>query len=513
MRPTKRSMESEELLSLAQSWLSDCQTHHDRCNAVAHRTMPSRVIEISWMSGALEPSLRLLLNPPWENYVALSYCWGNDQPVKSTTSTIHQFSEAIPFSELPKSLRDAVITAWRLSMRLLWIDSLCIMQGNPHDTAVQIALMPQIYQNAHVTISVARSSSSKHGFLHDLSVPSAQADVFKLPFRCPEGSLGTIKLFHEPDFWDPIERRAWPLQEYLLSRRVLKYGSYRLSWSCLSVEFQEDDATKENWFSRRDQRFLDLRRRFLESQKNTGSKRHIWRDLVREYTSRNLTEDRDRLLAISGIATALGIGRNNTYLGGLWLEDLPLDLLWEVTSPLQPRPREYRAPSWSWASVDGTVECFANMNVDPDLRLLSYEVTPTQEEAQYGALEAGHLEILGRMRSAYWIEDRETLVDTDTGDAVDNEALAITRGDAIENVSTASILVWCLQICPYDPILDEGPFGLILTTEDDTVFRRVGMFSFDPAAYKYEESSFRYLHREAQQKWASGCQLRKIIIK
>lgn len=192
-------MASEKALSLARSWLRDCQTRHDRCNAIAQRRMPSRIIEISWMRGAQEPSLRILQNPPWDIYAALSYCWGRDQPIKSTTSTIHQFSEAVSFSELPKSLRDGVLTTWRLSLRLLWIDSLCIIQDDPIGAAKEIALMPQIYQNAHVTISAARSSDSHDGFLHELSVPSAQADVFKLPFRCPGESISYFTLFYKPN--------------------------------------------------------------------------------------------------------------------------------------------------------------------------------------------------------------------------------------------------------------------------------------------------------------------------
>lgn len=144
--------------------------------------------------------------------------------------------------------------------------------------------------------------------------------------------------------------------------------------------------------------------------------------------------------------------------------------------------------------------------------MLSYEVTPAQPTAQYGALEAGHIEILGRMRRALWIDDRQTLVDVETGDAVDGEALAYTRADTDEGVNTAPIFVWCLKVCPYDLILDEDSFGLILNTEDERIFQGVGMFSFDPAIYEGEEPRFYDFHRKKQQKWADGSQLRKIII-
>lgn len=216
-------------------------------------------------------------------------------------------------------------------------------------------------------------------------------------------------------------------------------------------------------------------------QKDKRPKSNVWRDLVKEYTSRDLTESKDRLLAISGIATAIGIGRSDAYLGGLWLGDLLLESLWEVISPLQPRPREYRAPSWSWGSVDGTIECFANAEVDPDLRLLSYEVALAQPTARYGVLKAGLIEILGRMKRAYWIENRHTLVDVEAGDAVDADFLANTREDSHEDVNTASMLVWCLQICPYDPkvLLDlswlqtmKGPLDVLACSFSTNLFTK-----------------------------------------
>jgi hypothetical protein len=41
------------------------------------------------------------------------------------------------------------------------------------------------------------------------------------------------------------------------------------------------------------------------------------------------------------------------YLAGLWKQTLRKDLLWEMAGEfLSARPMRYRAPSWSWASVD-----------------------------------------------------------------------------------------------------------------------------------------------------------------
>jgi hypothetical protein len=58
------------------------------------------------------------------------------------------------------------------------------------DIATEISKMPQVYQGAYITISAARSSASHEGFLHDIRVPSARANITKIrpgvtsPLRC-----------------------------------------------------------------------------------------------------------------------------------------------------------------------------------------------------------------------------------------------------------------------------------------------------------------------------------------
>jgi hypothetical protein len=42
------------------------------------------------------------------------------------------------------------------------------------------------------------------------------------------------------------------------------------------------------------------------------------------------------------------------YLAGMWRTELERNLLWSVKNTFR-RPREFRAPSWSWASVDGGI--------------------------------------------------------------------------------------------------------------------------------------------------------------
>ena len=77
-----------------------------------------------------------------------------------------------------------------------------------------------------------------------------------------------------------------------------------------------------------------------------------WRMIVQDYTRRALSEPSDKLIACAGLAEEFARVLRSEYLAGLWSDSLFEDLLWVRSSLCLPRP-SYRAPSWTWASVDG----------------------------------------------------------------------------------------------------------------------------------------------------------------
>jgi hypothetical protein len=80
------------------------------------------------------------------------------------------------------------------------------------------------------------------------------------------------------------------------------------------------------------------------------------------FSGRNLTYKKDRLPAISGLAAEVVRVTGDTYLAGIWERDLLAGLSWRiylgVDASFDVRSVTYRAPSWSWASVDSKVEYF-----------------------------------------------------------------------------------------------------------------------------------------------------------
>lgn len=102
-----------------------------------------------------------------------------------------------------------------------------------------------------------------------------------------------------------------------------------------------------------------------EGLKDVGKNPFRWYKLVEAYTSRNITYQSDKLPALSGVIDAIQRQINDICYAGIWksqfiegllwrLEDPDLDLY--VMAPKQPeRPQSWRAPSWSFAAVEGVI--------------------------------------------------------------------------------------------------------------------------------------------------------------
>jgi hypothetical protein len=91
----------------------------------------------------------------------------------------------------------------------------------------------------------------------------------------------------------------------------------------------------------------------------------FWARVARSFSGCDLTFEKDKLVAVSGIVKVIldKLPPTTQYLAGFWSTNLEFQLLWRNVSGgtrLKPRPTQYRAPSWSWASIDEAVYFDAN---------------------------------------------------------------------------------------------------------------------------------------------------------
>jgi hypothetical protein len=435
-------------------------------------------------------------NPRW---AALTYVWGGDQKFKATLSFLSTLKEKFDVHRLPQTIQDALTVCRGLELEYLWVDCLCIIQDDPDDLARELAAMPQIYQQAWVTISASTASSVEDGFLHDRGYKTLRDQTpISLPYAWNDGKItGTIIVGEagapstaEQNNSLPIHHRAWTYQERRLSPRILDFTNRNLTFICRTGKRCQGSGSML-WTSPEAGGWKSQQHNIpcLSNQDLP-----TWYSVVAGYMTRKLTFPGDKLKAIAALADVYRMRTNNTYLAGLWKESLVRDLCWRVVVPdtlstrskWLYRPREYRAPSWSWAAVDMNerheFEFFPSTYAGVDevhAVAVVWDVSLQQEprDTTYGHISSGHVRVEGPAIVKNWSYNKGSLklgqksVTTTSRDAMEHFWEA--RRDASTAV-TALILIRGKRT-HYQEIYFVF-FGLLLLKTKRGVYQRVGTF-------------------------------------
>lgn len=421
--------------AIARNWIETCLNEHTNCRSSSSLdpVLPTRVLDVGDPSTCRGEARLFVSRGTRAKYVALSHCWGK-QPILAQlkTSNIRDLESVIPRDTLPPNFRDAVDICRGLGVRYLWIDSLCIIQDSASDWARESVRMGHVYRDALVTICAISSPGAYHGITsaHSPRAQQPQSVNVQIPVSVSNDDYVTASVFSQKDQEDlwglniraPLSTRGWCLQESLLSRRVLYYGAKQIYWGCASGFKAANEVPSSYVFPNRGSGPATLSDALNASETEplpfTGSRRRDVLDsfyaLVSVYTSRSLTFDKDKLPAVSGLAQRLHPMLGGDYLAGIWSSDFRQGLLWtayETDEPLGAPPRDYRAPSWSWASTHTQVdfqqyEWMPHMasSVPEDLQLLEYEVIPKDPANPFGEVLSGYLSVRGltaRLRRIY----------------------------------------------------------------------------------------------------------------
>jgi hypothetical protein len=432
-RPLSGQYLSDQNVAKIRDWIRDCDERHERCwadfkplgyKAFTELTnfVPTRMVDIGDTLNGQHPRLVItsemtLSTPKYEatKYMALSYCWGPvdeaSKLLKTTGNTMDSRLEKIEWDTMPRVFQDAVTVARKLNIQYLWIDSLCIIQDDVRDWQIESSKMAEIFSNAHLTLIAASASSYNDSFLCRRS-PSLSCTVplkvtsgvamqgqFSLRLRRRWAASGSDKMAEiSGGRW---VTRGWTFQEERLARRVLIFGETKFFFDCRTLERSEDTdmyKLRPAWVTsvievpRVDHRFI---------QENTEKDKHWdqWHTLCAHYTYRELTFPEDKLPAISGIASNIAKKVQSGYLAGLWRNNLIHDLFWQTVA-VATRPKKYRAPSWSWASVDGRIN-WRSWRVSSTCSKCSMYCTVIDAQTTsagldpYGAVKDGFLKIHG----------------------------------------------------------------------------------------------------------------------
>jgi heterokaryon incompatibility protein (HET) len=354
-------------------------------------TLPTRVLDFACPGG---PRV-IETNGKRGRYVILSHCWGDVQhDFKLNRTNMASLQAYVDISRMPKTFAEAAMITMRMRIRYLWIDSMCIIQPiaglDTEDWTREAPRMAEYYRQAEFTIAASAAVNSDYGCL--FARPGCQFKNRRLP------------LFQEPitrkwDEWStlmkrdtewfplmmprrlswlwqvqncPLNKRAWVLQERLLSRRILHCTLQGLMWECPSLRATEVEPLGcEFDYEVRDEGLLQL----SEAMKRGPDfvTREYWHQVVERFSGLEISYQSDRLPALAGIAKLIQEETGNEYVAGHWRESLPSSLLWfrihgapalppppsSQSSPPRPTGTVSRlpdAPSWAWSSTTAQVK-------------------------------------------------------------------------------------------------------------------------------------------------------------
>jgi hypothetical protein len=391
-------------------WFKDCQTTHRACSSTSGSApqllIPTRLIQVDGEASQVRLA-EVAKNLHKVTYTTLTHCWGMRPLLNTTTKTLHLRLHGVNFNDLPQTFRDAVTITRTLGISYLWIDALCIVQDNREDWQREASNIAEYYKNGALNI-VAGTKDATLGLFEPRWEPKFQTvEIQRSPGPFCIGWLGSeafsdangTSVEEFPDNWRYLSRahrRAWTLQEVRLARRNLVFQSNEdSSQYCtrpISAQLYMKCQQQVIW--------ENGRQRKLEDASGIDDFRK-WCALVEQYSGYQIAFSIDKLPAISALAREHALKTSDEYLAALWRRDLLAGLLWK-TRPTeqgqQSSPSEaYQAPSWSWASVNSSIEYPWLMDESPGAQILGCSTTPTHSDL-YSWVSDGHVALRGFTR-------------------------------------------------------------------------------------------------------------------
>lgn len=382
----KAGLSFPEASERALGWMKNCLGSHNSCKQNQIPTVyPSRLIELRDFD-------MCLISPTKDKtsgaFVALSYCWGhNPNFLRLTVANLPELSAGISYETLPIAFQEAMRLARSLTIKYIWIDSLCIIQSGPgsaEDWASESRKMKDVYSSCILNISMSSSSNP-----HD-SCLSPLAPHVTYPFEVDTTKIISVTygehrdetcVVYDPQYFPealnklPLGQRAWALQERLLSPRVLSFGMGEIFWDCKELSNASEALPK----GQHDQVVAsESTVKTILRSNDPRSLQVEWMYVLDDYVSRELTfPNKDKMVALSAVVSQFEVAMDDVCVAGHFWKMLPDSLGWRIPRwsndaavvPTRMTSRMsdqycsygtagglYKVPRWSWASMHGPLD-------------------------------------------------------------------------------------------------------------------------------------------------------------
>ncbi|RSL53690.1 hypothetical protein CEP51_014852 [Fusarium floridanum] len=191
----------------------------DQCNHVRAYTefLPTRLIDVGSKAG---DEVRLIITADLLaeqkkdeghriKYATLSYCWGPKEDaaeqVKTTIGNYSKHTRGMSLDSMSPVVRDTIVVCRALDIRYLWVDALCIIQGDFDDWDKESQMMGQsISENSYWTAGTEVHCGARY-FMNSTLAP---ADLHPCWER--------IRPYEEWAAMKEIQNRQWTYMEDIL---------------------------------------------------------------------------------------------------------------------------------------------------------------------------------------------------------------------------------------------------------------------------------------------------------
>ena len=236
-------------------------------------------------------------------YEALSYSWGGHLMLRRLILVNDHFY----------FVADTVFNALKeLQLphrtRRIWIDAICINQGNHGEKGQQVALMGLIYRSAQAVIVWLGKASVNSGCAFNFAEKVATIEPSLVNSVCTEwpGWQPALQEMMRSRWWS----RVWIVQEVALAPNVLvRSGHYEIAWQTLVTCLQRLSRVEEHGLDTKVMSFVSS---ISELKCSDIDPKNGLLELALRFRDRVAGDPRDKLIGFCGLlkSTASGIPKN-----------------------------------------------------------------------------------------------------------------------------------------------------------------------------------------------------------
>ncbi|CAG9970421.1 unnamed protein product [Clonostachys byssicola] len=412
---------------LIQGWLDACLQSHTRCNEPKN---PAFILDHLLELNIDSRTFRLVAAAEIKagtRYCTLTYAYQVDD-AEITRCPIQQSQ---PLSILPQTYQDAFTVVEMLGLKHLWIDHLCLIQDSQLSLEQLTIKNRDIFLNSFCGIGATGATSPSSGLFVHREPQDIVPGLVDFPLDA-SGNKSVLKFYHrtpqvESFSVEPMVEKPHAMQERLLTPRMIHFASTQVYWECygaLNSELNPHGIVlrpntrlgREGEKTAEGRTLLSMWKPLLEAwfwscEDPRDELLGRWSHFLGQYLKGRDEFPQYRLIRLDSVVAEMKhalkeLGRDDAYLAGMWKDTLPASLLW-IAVKTRPKPTEYLAPSWSWASNNGVIGFPRHSAEEFDNGILCGFISGTCQLNGIGQPIGGHIILKGKLLVAKVSHDTE----------------------------------------------------------------------------------------------------------